>query len=561
LNPNGEKGGITTGASIFTKLTHQILLTTFQELTFAFKFNDYTSHLYDDPYDPRYVHPDALNTPGYHFHTAGTDLNRFQRNTKSIIGKWDLTSQINRYNLIKTGVEIQDDRVFYEYISLVPSKNASGQDIVPFVPLIQGIDSPTHDRFERRPFKAAAYLQNKIELENVIINLGLRFEIFDPRGKIPTDKEDPNIFNPFKLEHIYKDTNQDGKIGLDEQTGANEFTLQEREAFWYRNSTIKTQLSPRFGIAYPITDKGIIRFSYGIFQQIPEYSQLYLGDQFKLTSAQGIQGVTNDRNVQVPFGNNDLKPQRTTIYEIGLQQQFSEDYAIDVTAFYRDIRDWISSSPPIQTFQAGISYSERINRDFANVRGITFSFNKRYSHNFSLGIDYTYQVAEGTNSSPDEEFFSQLNGSEPKRILTPLSWDQTHTLNINIYVGDSDWGVSLVGNLNSGQPYTPTLIQGAITGKDVMSGLADNSLRKPFIVNLDLEVHRNIKISDVNLQLFVKIFNVLDTKNPTTVYGDTGKPDFTVEQQTVSGYDQGWFVNPSYYSEPRSVYVGTKISL
>jgi outer membrane receptor protein involved in Fe transport len=320
-------------------------------------------------------------------------------------------------------------------------------------------------------------------------------------------------------------------------------------------------LSPRFGIAYPITEKGIIRFSYGIFQQIPEYSQLYLGDQFKLTSVQDIQGAINDRNVQVPFGNNDLKPQRTTIYEIGLQQQFTEDYAIDVTAFYRDIRDWISSGQPIQTFQAGILYSERINRDFANAKGITISLNKRYSNNLSLGIDYTYQIAEGTNSSPDELFFAQRDNSEPKRILTPLSWDQTHTLNANIYVGDAGWGVSLIGNLNSGQPYTPSLIQGTNTGKDVVAGLPDNKLRKPMIFNLDFEGHRNIKIASVDVQLFIKIFNLLDAKNPINVFTDSGKPDFSEDQIIVHDYDQGWFVNPSYYSEPRSLYIGTKISL
>ncbi len=552
LNPNGEKGGTSTGVSIFTKLAHQIFSTTFQELTVAYKYNDYTSRLYEDPYDPRYVHPDSLNVSGYHFYTAGTDLNRFQRNTKSKIAKWDLTSQVGKYNLAKSGVEVQFDNVFYENINLVPAQNANGQDITPFVPFIRDIDSPTHDRFERTPFRVAAYIQDKIELESMIINLGLRFEMFDPKGKVPADQEDPNVYNPFKLEHIYRDLNSDGKISLDEQTDANKQTLEERETYWYRNTTIKSLVSPRLGIAYPITDKGIIRFSYGIFQQIPEYSQLYLGDQFKLTSAQGLQG---------PFGNNDLKPQRTAIYELGLQQQLSEDIAINVSAFYRDIRDWISSSQPIPTFLAGISYSERINRDFANVRGITLSFNKRYSSYFSFGIDYTYQIVEGTNSSPDQEYYAQVNGSEPTRTLTPLSWDQTHTLNGSVFVGGSEWGASLIGNLITGQPYTPTIVAGTYTGRNVLTGLAENSRRKPIIAKLDLEVYRNIKFSDLTIQLFIRVFNLLDAKNPVNVFGDTGKPDFTLQEQQVQDYDQGWFTFPTFYSEPRSFYIGTKISL
>ncbi|MCX6152425.1 MAG: carboxypeptidase-like regulatory domain-containing protein [Ignavibacteriales bacterium] len=552
LNPNGTMGGKSKGYSFFTGLTHTILQNTFQEFTFAYKYNDFNSQLYDNPYDSRYVHPDSLNISGYHFLRAGTNLNRFQRNTKSIIAKWDFTSQIDRINLTKLGLEIQTDKVFYENINLIPAVNTNGQQLVPFVPFIQGIESPQHDRFERSPFKFSAYIQDKIEFESLIINVGLRFDLFNPNGQVPADPEDPNIYNPFKQEHIYKDLNGDGKIGLDEQTDVNKLTVAEREAFWYKKASVKTQLSPRFGIAYPITDKGIIRFSYGIFQQIPEYSQLYLGDQFKLTSAQGIQG---------PFGNNDLKPQRTTIYELGLQQQIFENVSIDATVFYRDIRDWISSSQPIPTYLAGISYSERINRDFANVKGITLAINKRFKDYFSFGIDYTFQVAEGTNSSPDQEFYAQQNGSEPTRVLTPLNWDQTHTLNANIYVGTSDWGISLISTLSTGQPYTPTLIQGAYAGRNILTGLAQNSRRKPLIANLDLELHKNFDFSNFSMQFFVKVFNLLDMKNPLTVFGDTGKPDYTLQEKTVIEYDNSWFAYPNYYSEPRNIYVGTKISL
>lgn len=552
LNPNGYPGTKTIGYSVFANLTHIISNSTFQELTFAYKYNENSYKLYDNPYDSRYVHPDSLNVPGYHFYTAGTELNRFNRNTRSIIAKWNLVSQLNQINLAKIGIEVQFDNLFYEDINLIPATNSLGQQIYPFKPFIQGIETTQHDMFERKPYKYSAYIQDKIEFESLIINLGLRLDVFNPNGKVPKDPSDPNIYNPFKLENIYHDINNDGKIGLDEQVDGNQLSLTEKEAYWYKNASIKNQISPRFGIAYPITDKGIIRFSYGIFQQIPEYSQLYQNDQYKLTTDQGIQG---------PFGNNDLKPQRTTIYEIGLQQQFFDNFALDVTAFYRDIRDWISSSQAIPTFLAGIAYSQRINRDFANVKGITLSINKRFADMYSFGIDYTFQIAEGTNSSADEEFFAQQNGSEPKRLLTPLDWDQTHTLNTSLYVGDIDWGLSLISTIHTGQPYTPSVIEGAISGRNVLTGLTSNSRRKPLIANFDLELHKNFELASVNMQVFLKIFNLLDAQNPLIVFGDTGKPDYTLDEQQVRGYDKNWFVYPNYYSEPRNIYVGTKISL
>jgi uncharacterized protein YvpB len=75
-----------------------------------------------------------------------------------------------------------------------------------------------------------------------------------------------------------------------------------------------------------------------------------------------------------------------------------------------------------------------------------------------------------------------------------------------------------------------------------------------------MEIHKDFSFSSIGMQFFVKVFNLLDLKNPVTVFGDSGKPDYTLQQQTVTGYDQSWFVYPDYYSAPRSFYFGTKIS-
>lgn len=74
-------------------------------------------------------------------------------------------------------------------------------------------------------------------------------------------------------------------------------------------------------------------------------------------------------------------------------------------------------------------------------------------------------------------------------------------------------------------------------------------------------MYKNLTLSGVNLQLFVRIFNLLDGRNPINVYGDTGRPDFTLQEEQVSDYDRGWFDIPTYYSEPRSFYAGVRISL
>ena len=60
----------------------------------------------------------------------------------------------------------------------------------------------------------------------------------------------------------------------------------------------------------------------------------------------------------------------------------------------------------------------------------------------------------------------------------------------------------------------------------------------------------------------MKIFNLLDEDNPLSVYGDTGRPDYTLLLLAQAAQaDETWFDNPGFYSEPRRVQFGTRISL
>ncbi len=553
LNPNGMRGFRGYGATVIANLTHALSSRTFYETTISYKVNEDKSRLYDDPFDSRYIHPDSLTSGTYQFFKVGTDLFRSFRSTKSIIGKLDLTSQITPRHQLKTGVEVQKDRIDFENLTLVPARDVNGQQFEPFQPFIESTSTPNHSLFRREPDKFAAYIQDKIEYQNVVINIGLRFDYFRSNGRIPADPEDPNIYLPLKPRHIYKDLNSDGVIGIAEQAEENKYSLEERKSFWYKDATAKTQLSPRFGIAYPITDKGVIHFSYGIFQQIPEYSQLFNGDELKLTAGQGIQG---------PFGNPDLNPQRTTTYELGLKQQISDNIGIDLTGYYRDIRDWISTSPPIPTHSAGVTYSKGINRDFANARGITLIITRRLANRFAFDVDYTYQIVQGTNSSPQDEYLALTAGAEPRKKLSPLNWDQRHAFNLNFYIGQKNWGGSMIARFNSGQPYTPEILSGTLTGQNILSGLATNTRRKPNRLTVDLNAFRNFTLRHLNFELFLRVYNLVDTKNPLTIWADSGKPDYTGNQNTdaATEADPSWFLRPDFYSEPRRVQVGTKFS-
>lgn len=548
-NPDSQGYTDRYGRTAMAKLTYLFSEETFAEVSFADRENGESYSLYEEWSDSRYTHPDSSNHGAYTFATAGTDLSVYERSTISRIAKLDVTSQLDKKHQIKGGVEFQFDRLDYDDISLIPLEDANGVQLDPFRTALPEPGSQNRSKYSRTPYKFATYMQDKIEYKSVVINVGLRFDLFDPQGKLPVDPQDPNIYRPLKLANQYHDLNGDGVIDLSEQTADNQLTVAERRAYWYKDTSVKTQISPRLGVAYPITEKGIIHFSYGIFQQIPEYSLLYGNDERKVAESADVYG---------PFGNPDLEPQRTTMYELGLSQQMTDQFAINVTGFYRDIRDWISAGAQIPTSVAGISYVTYTNRDLANVRGITFGMEGRFTGKIQLFGDYTFQVAEGTNSSPEDEYWSQIDGDEPTKQLTPLNWDQRHALNLNAFYGTADYGVTLLASYNSGQPYTPEILTGERTGRSIIAGLSDNSRRMPSRFNLDLYAFRVVPVWSTRLRFSLEVKNVLDAKNPTAVFNDTGQADYTVNEELVQDADEGYFVRPDFYSEPRSILFGVR---
>lgn len=535
-------------------LNHVLSPRTYYTLRTNYFFKNFHQYLFPRPDDPRYQAPDSLNTISYAFHDKGTNLQRFFRETQSTSAKLDFSSQVTDNHLIQFGAEGKFHHLQFDDFRLEPHKT-NGVPDSSFAPSIPDPTSINRNLYDAKPIEFSSYFQDKIEHKDVIINIGLRFDYFDSRGKVLVDLQDPNIYNPIKLEHIYRDLNSDGKIGLDEQTDANKFTLAEREAFWYKKATVKTQLSPRFGVSYPISADGVVHFSYGHFLQIPTFQYLFNGGEYKTPET----GSVND-----PFGNPDLQPQRTIMYEIGFRQQFSTDYVVDVTGFYRDIRDWITTGPALATLN-GVTYFIYANKDYSNVRGITLNIAKRFENHFSVDLNYTYQVAEGSNSNPDDAFRAAQNNQAPVIFLSPLNWDQRHNLNLNFLVGDKGWNVSLLTKYGTGLPYTPSITQ-ATSDRGLSTGFEQNSRYRPAQFDIDLFANKTFGLAGLDLTVYLKVFNVLDSRTVVNVWGDTGETDFTTSVQGVSEDPKRpntvaeYIRFPWYYAAPRLVQTGVQFS-
>ena len=553
-NPGGVPQFYDSGYNVNLKFTHTLSARAFYTLNVANYYKHYERYLYEDPFDPRYngytiIPPDTVLTGGQRFNRGGTDLGRADRTSNTYVVKGDFTMQATKRHLVKTGFEARLDLLKNESYDLIGIVDESTGMFVGG-PVIPDASTTLFNHFDEDPLTFSAYVQDKMEYEGFIVNAGLRLDYFDPRSRIPADLEDPNIYNPFKPLNRFNDLNGDGAIDAAEAVPANAKTIEDREAYWWQETDAKMQLSPRLGVAYPITETGVIHFSYGHFLQIPTFNRLFDNAQYKMSVSTGLFG---------PFGNPDLDAEKTIMYEIGLQQGLGP-IVVDVTGFYRDVRSWVSTSVPFPTTSPDISYVIFTNRDYSNVRGVTLKASKPFSDHFAFDLNYTFQVAEGTNSDPAAEYNARQNNEDPTIALLALDWDQRHTASVSAYVVGGGWGLSTLARYGSGYPYTPAFGQAETRGQNVSTNFPQNSRRKPDSFDVDLYAFKEFGFGGVRPRLFVQVYNVFDAGNPGSVFGDTGLPDVTLEQKRIGGYDPGWFVRPDFYAEPRRLQVGVDLN-
>ncbi|MHB8854171.1 MAG: TonB-dependent receptor plug domain-containing protein, partial [Ignavibacteriaceae bacterium] len=545
FDPYGDFRKFTTGNTNILSLTHTLSSSTFYQASLSYFFKEFQQYVYKNPSDPRYTNTQLFNltpTEVPSFKTGGTQNTMFRRTTGTYGFKVDMTSQVDRTNQVKTGVEYNLYNLTFNNVTLLQPNNLQDPTVSlnPFAPMhVPNPNDPNEnlyiDLYTRRPTAFSAYIQDKIELKDLIINVGVRGDYFNPDGQLLNDPSDPDIYHPLKPSNVAQ-------------------TMAQRQAHWYHKAPTSFQLSPRLGVAFPITDRGVVHFSFGEFFQIPDFQLLYVNPDYKFGSGTGNLGIA---------GNPGLKPEQTTSGEVGVSQALSDDITFDLTGYFRDISNLAGTTPnQIYLFGGAATYSQYANSDFGFVKGIILSVTKRMSDNWSATIDYTLQSAKGNESDPNAVRNDLVSGIQPEIQILPLNWDQTNTINATFnYASDAQWGFSLIGSYGSGFPYSPTQSQN-------VSSILINTGLKPSTINVDLRAYKDFMIDKMRLNLFLRVYNLFDTENQLNVYNDSGTANFTIAEyldringnptKLVNTLDQ-YFRNPSYYSEPRRVEIGASI--
>jgi len=491
--PNTESYTATLG------LTHTLADNLYYNVTLY-----YNTYAYDSgDFDYNDLTPEYKRDENKEFYTFAY-VTSYQEDEQSTIGlKGDILWQANNYNELKAGLELRLNDISHFYISS------------PYY------DDHILDDYHKKPREFAAYIQDKINFSSIILSAGLRFDMTDPNSD----------FWPSPYNAYYNEEDE------------------------FSSADIHTQLSPRLGISYPVTDKTVFHFGYGHYFQRPSYEFIY----------KGITDENYDENIVMSlrtgngrFGNPNLKPEKSIEYEFGVSHQLFNDFLLNLSVYSKKYTNLLGT----RTFFAGSkadiweTYTLHINEDFAYNNGLEIQLRKMRGKNVFGEINYTYAIAEGSSSGPLERVGEEDANRQTLKYF-PLSYDQRHSINayVTLQLNENEgprlsgipflqkFRTSILFQYGSGLPYTKG-VRGATEPYE------ENNERLPENWSIDLKIDRPFKIASVDVTPYLEIYNLTDRENVVYVDPFTGKPDYSF------GRTYEYAANPENWGPPRIIYLG-----
>jgi len=377
-----------------------------------------------------------------------------------------------------------------------------------------------------KPVFASAYLQDKIEYEDIILNIGLRYDYIDIDNLQMVDPSRPDL-------------------------SINKASNNLLAAGWEKVPTFSA-VSPRIGVSFPVTDRTVFHAQYGKFIQQPDLNESYIGyDRYAYELTTGF-FFSNQRGPG-------LRPTRTTQYELGFSQQIADFMSFDITAYYKDIKDLVQMVPQPVTIESGYTnYYVRSNVDFATTKGVEIAVNMRRYERIQMNGSISFQDAKGTGSYPNSSrgiVGAPVIAGQPytPKNIAPLEFDRPFSSNLSLdyRFGDNDgptflhnFGVNFLLKYQTGRPFTRAIGNPASVGVS-QNGSGDARFRTPVeplgssqmpdYFNVDLKVDKSFNLFDrLRATVYVTVLNLFNTKNVEEVYLLTG-----------TNTDDGYLSNPA----------------
>ncbi|MDE2835566.1 MAG: carboxypeptidase-like regulatory domain-containing protein [Bacteroidota bacterium] len=415
-------------------------------------------------------------------------------------------------------------------------------------------NKPEEHYYQRphKPIYYGGYVQDKIEFRDIVLNLGLRVDVWDNNRPIFKDKfarrpitragdlggglpagigSDYAVY--FSGDDVvgYRDLDGNFFDHMGNPSGAGDILLNGLVRITDARITEdmfvdyepQVTLMPRIGVSFPITDQALFFASYGVVSKRPSSGAALLGSL----------AATASRS------NNSLIPEITTKYELGFRQRIGKRQALSISGFFHQINNLIQVRVLREASPSG--YSRYENVDFGTVKGLEFDYDLRRTNGLAMRANYTLSYANGTGSGSTTARFIVWIDETPPNFISPLEFDQRHKINVSLdyslgqgegptMVGTKllqNFGFNVLFTAGSGFPYTGVqfpLPVNAARAPLPRGGVNEN--RMPWTNRVDIRVQRRFRVAQgTNLTAFLWMQNIFNTVNVQNVYRYSGLPD------------------------------------
>jgi hypothetical protein len=243
--------------------------------------------------------------------------------------------------------------------------------------------------------------------------------------------------------------------------------------------THQTTASPWLQVYWEIAPSTTVRGAAGVYQQFPHFEQ-----------------------VVGAWAGKDLRPERATHFDVGLERQFGGSARVQIALYDREERDMLRR-PDAETrlidgrLRRGSTAARFENRLDGHARGVEVMVHRLDSSSLSGWISYSYGLTRYHDRTTGEKFWGDL--------------DQRHTLNLyGLYRLSPRTSVS--AKLRTGSNFPVPGYYQEIDGRHLIAAVR-NTMRLPSYARLDLRANRTFSWSDRRLTLFAEVINVLDREN------------------------------------------------
>ncbi len=421
------------------------------------------------------------------------------------IGRANLDWQLDRYNRLKLGGELTKYKINHF------DRGMANQDIC------------FCDVYVEDPIRYNLFLENRLDLGDVIVVGGLRYDFYDSRSTHQVLVDSGYVFP------------QHYAGGVDTAVAVADDS--------------HSYISPHIQVSFPVTDRTNFRLSYAHQVQAPDFGLIFAGKNTDLSKT----------NTNQLFGT-DLDFAKTITFEFGVRHQFSEDMVLDVAAYNKDkLADATARIFKLFDPVANVPTQELryyVNSDFGTVRGIDVRLDRRFGALFNGSVSYTFQDAKNTGTDPSTyvSFFAFLPNPDPTAVPPPpqailptsdsrphnfagsgslnfpASWKQGTTVGKIL----QNVGIFATFRLASGTAYTkcpadatnPDVNAGALSGglcdKNILGGNEVNRARLPMFKQFDLRLSKAFGIGGNQLSVYADFRNLFNFRNVLQVYSLSG---------------------------------------